>query len=218
MPYTAQARRSDATGIAGYNPTFYFDLTAGFSTAKSQLILNNDTSTSATYTIGGNAGLEHEYGFYVKNDTNATGFELNQSTTAMAWQDTGVRYRMGFFYLGLVFSLLEMQANREGADLLDAGGSGMGGNVGFIIPLGRPSVLYLDVVSVTMAKSRNTLTQEVTFGARQDVDIGACINITRRLLDFLVGFRQRTLAVTADTSGTETLYTTYIGLRMAAFF
>lgn len=210
--------RGETFGVEGFHPTFHLDLVFGFSTYKSEVVAQNDTSTHTSYTLGGNAGKEREFGFYVKTDSNTTPFEINSSEITTIWQDAVMRYRFTYVYLGVVFSKLDYLVNDQGTESVDASGSGIGGTLGMLIPFGRTGVFYLDIVSVTPATPRNALDQEVTFGARQDVDIGAAIDITSKAFDFLLGYRQRTFAVNAANSGTETITTTYMGFRYASFF
>ncbi len=205
-------------GVDGFNPTFYFDFDFGFTTYKSKMILNNDRSTHASYTLGGNGGSDREYGFFVKTDINTTSFELNQSKVASSWRDSVFRYRMGYVYAGVLFSQAEMQVNKEGTETMDAQGNGFGGNVGFQAEFGSTAVFYVDIVSASISSTKDTLSTTNSIGSRLDVDIGAQFDITKKSLDCIMGYRQRTVSVTTDASYSEELYTNYIGLRWALFF
>lgn len=202
-----------------YSPTFWFDVTYGLSsTYKSKMVLSNDTGSSITYSLGGYGGEANDLGFAIKKFSDSIAFELNDSAIATSFQDSILKYRMAFFYVGVVFSQIEMIANKEGTDLVDSAGSGMGGNLGIILPIGRIGAFFLDVTSVTYSKTRNELTSEVNTGARMDIDLGTSFDITRNLIDFLMGYRQRTLAITIDESYSELSMSTYLGLRFAFFF
>lgn len=217
-PRSFASSRTGVKGVDGFNPTFYLDITGGFTTYKSQMVVQNDTSNQITYTLGGNAGTNRQYGFFVKTDSNTTTFEINSSSIQTDWRDSGLRYRLDFFYIGIVFSQIEMIANSAGTDTLDASGTGIGGNAGLHIPISRAGTFYLDITSVTPANPRNALTQEVTYGSRTDIDIGAGLDITKSTFDFLLGYRVRTFAINAGTAASESISTTYIGLRTAGFF
>ena len=205
-------------GVEGANPTFFFDVTGGFSTHKSELVENNDTTTSFGYSFGGTAGANSNLGFFIRSDTMATPFELNSSQITTTWQDSGLKYRLGFFYFGLVLSSVETTVNDEGVDLIDAGGTGAGGTTGFQFSIGKTAVMYLDITSVTIATTRNELDQTTAVGARQDVDIGAYIDLSKRSFDYMIGYKQRTVAITTDASYIDTITTTYVGFRWASYF
>lgn len=205
-------------GVEGANPTFFFDVTGGSSTYKSELVGNNDTTTSFGYSIGGTAGANSNLGFFIRSDTIDAPFELNSSQITTTWQDSGLKYRMGFFYLGLVLSSVETTINDEGTNLIDAGGTGTGGTTGLQFSIGKTAVMYLDITSVTIAKTRNELDQTTAIGARQDVDIGAYIDLSKKSFDYMLGYKQRTVTVTTDASYTDTITTTYVGFRWASYF
>lgn len=210
---------ANAGGPEKFCPTFYLDLTFGFTTYKSEMVANNDYSTQSSFTIGGNAGSMREFGFYIKQETNTTAFELNTSSIASSWLDMGLRYRFwGYFYLGIIFSQLEMVSSNQGTDELNAQGKGMGGNTGFIIPFGKDGIFFFDATSASFTSGINSLDQTVTFGTRTDIDLGAAIDITKKAFDFLIGYKQRTFSITTNAAYVETIYQTYIGARWASFF
>ncbi len=205
-------------GLMQATPTFYLDLTFGFTTYKSELVQSNDTGTGLTYSLGGYAGQDHQVGFKTEVDSTTTTFALNDSSTTVVWQDSIINYRLSYFYLGVVFSQLDIKLNNAGTDEVDAGATGMGYNAGLLIPIQRVGFFYTDVIGVTPTTSRNALTGDYTAGARMDIDIGTSFDLTRNAVDMMVGYKQRTMAMSSTLSGTETYYCTYIGFRFGAFF
>lgn len=201
-------------------PTFYLDTTFGFTTYKSELVQSNDTGTGLTYGIGGWAGQQHEVGFRTRIDSTSTTFALNTSKSTVTWQDSIINYRLGYFYLGVVFAQLDTTVNNQGTDEVDAGATGMGYNTGLLIPITRVGYFYTDVLGVTPAKARNdnSLTGTFSAGARMDIDMGTSFNLTKNAVDMMVGYKRRTMAMAATNSGTETYYCTYIGFRFGIFF
>lgn len=212
------ANGSRIGGVDGVNPTFFFDLTFGFSTYHSKLVNTNDRNTHYTYTFGGTAGLEYQYVFLLKTDANTTAFELNGSEISTQWRDSIFRYRTGWFYLGLVVSQVEMLVSSSGTDIVNGFGQGFGGNFGLQLPVGKSGILYLDLLSASISSTKDVLSETTTFGSRTDIDIGGAIDLTKRAIDFLVGYRLRTFTVTTDASYLESIWTTYVGFRFAAFF
>ena len=108
--------------------------------------------------------------------------------------------------------------NIAGTDTLDVSASGMGGNVGFLVPVGGGGSLYMDFTSVTPSKTVNELTQVTSMGARTDIDLGASIDLTAKLVDLVFGYRQQQYSVTTDASYAELMLSTYIGLKFSLFF
>ena len=200
-------------------PTFALDITYGLSsTYKSKYVAMNDTGSHTMYSLGGNAGASRDLGFMVRTDTQTTNFLLNSSKMTTVWQDSILRYSIGPVYLGINFCQLDLLANKEGVATIDAAGSGMGGNLGVYYDFEKTGLFYLDVTTATIAKARNSLDLVVKGGARTDIDLGLGYHITKESFIFLLGYKQRTFALSADTSYAEAIMTTYIGLRTALFF
>ncbi len=199
-------------------PTLSFKLDYGPSTYKSELVDSNDTSYSMRYSVGIFAGETKSVVFAIKSDSNTTTFALNESEITTAWQETHILYRWTYFYVGAVISSLTMASNKEAADLFELAGNGYGGTLGTTIEFGRGGMFYLDVASVSIANVSEINQQDVSFGARTDIDIGCSFDITRRLLDISFGYRTRTLPVTLGESAAETLSTTYLGLNTSLYF
>ncbi len=182
------------------------------------MLLSNDTGTALRYGVGTFAGSDGQIGFQLMNDSDTTTFALNSSALSNIWQDTTIRYYMGPFYVGALFTRAEIKAKNQGVDTIDAAGSGMGGGVGLLWPVGRGGSISLDIATASIPKMKNSLPQEIAIGQRLDLDLGASVDITSRLLDFTFGYRTRTLGIKADANYTENFYQTYVGLRMSFFF
>ncbi len=199
-------------------PTLSFKVDYGPSTYKSELVDSNDTSYTMRYSVGIFAGETKSVVFAIKSDSNTTAFALNDSENITAWQETHILYRWTYFYVGAVISTLTMTSNKEGADLFELAGNGYGGALGTTIEFGRGGMFYLDVASVSISNVSEINQQDVSFGARTDIDIGCSFSITRRLLDLSFGYRTRTLPVTLGESAAESLSTTYLGLNTSLYF
>ena len=199
-------------------PTFSFDLTLGIVTSKSQVVASNDTGTGFTYGLGGYAGQNRSFGFLYRHDESSTTFELNDSSGKIIWQDTVIRYRFAFVSLGIVFSHLGAKINREGTDIMDISGEGMGGVLAFAVPIGRVGTFHLEVLTVSLSSPRNHLDQELSLGSRFDTSLSASFDLTQELLDFIVGYKQRSWQVNADIAATEEYLSTFLGFRLAANF
>jgi len=202
----------------GPQSDFLVDVQYALTTSKSKLVGSNDTGTALRYGLGGYAGSNSNLAFLMHFDRDTTGFLLNDSKMDMSWQDTRIRYHMGYFYLGALFTRLEMTANKEGVDVVDAAGSGMGINAGTLIGIGRGGSVYLDVMTATLPTMKNAIDQEIAITQRMDIDIGGSIDLTSKLLDLTFGYKIRNVTVKTDAAYAELLSTTYAGLRMSFHF
>ena len=201
------------------NPTFDLDFTFGLSsTYKSKYVNMNDTGTDTMYSLGGNAGQDKNLGFMVRSDTQTTTFKINNSKIASVWQDSILRYAIGPVYLGVNFSQISLLATQDGTKTIDAVGSGTGGNLGVNYDFEKSGLFYLDVTTATLSAVRNSLDLKVKGGSRTDIDLGLGYHITKENFIFLLGYKQRTFTMSADTSYAEAMMTTYIGLRTALYF
>ncbi len=199
-------------------PNFYADAQLGLITYKSKLAASNDTGTALRYGVGSCAGSEGQLRFNLMIDTASTNFALNDSKLTLAWQDTAIRYQWAWFYVGALFSRLEMTAHIEGADKIDAAGSGFGGTTGFLFDVGKRAQLNLDISSASIAKMTNALEGEVKLGSRLDVDLGSQVELGKKFL-FAFGYRMRTMSISfASTSYAELVTSTYAGLRYSLYF
>lgn len=197
-------------------PDFYFQTQYAFTTAKSKLVVSNDLGSTLSYGLGSFAGSDANLGFKIWFSTDTLSFGLNSSSLAISWQDNVVVYRLGPFFIGPVFSQAELKANKEGSDIIDAVGSGIGAETGVKFAIGKSSALHLLVTSVNINAMKDTSNKSVSIGQRLDIDIGARVDITRELLDFVFGYKTRTMSLSYDSvSYSEAMYFTYVGFDLS---
>ena len=207
-----------AQGRGGPQADFLVDAQFAFTSSKSKLVGSNDTGTALRYGLGAYAGSNSNLAFLLHFDRDVTNFQLNDSQVDMNWQDTRVRYHMSYFYLGAVLSRLEMKAERETVEIVDAAGSGMGFNAGTMFTVGRNGSIAFDILSVSVPNMKNSVDQTLAIKSRLDIDIGASIDLTSKLLDMTFGYKTRNLTIVTDTSYQDILTSTYVGLRMSLYF
>jgi hypothetical protein len=221
-------------------PTFYVMATGGYSIYKSEMVESNDTSFTTSYGLGVWAGNQRNVGMALRRESSAFTFALNESTLALDWQDTLVRYRFGPVYFGVALTSstwlvdappdadqdgkLDQDATPE--PYLDMASNGYGFNTGAMIPFGRRNFAYVDVTYAASGVVRETpiapetgenagvpTEKDIALGPRMDLDLGGSIGLTKNVLDVLVGFKYRTYGLTVDgTEYKEQLNTTYVGL------
>ncbi len=203
--------------LSSFTPSFYVNASYGFSSYKSKLVASNDTSTGFNYELGGYAGRDAIFGFALKNSSTSTTFELNNSSNAISWQDTILKYRFSYIYLGPLFTTVSYKVNNQGSDTIEASGSGIGANVGLLFPISSKGAVMVDIVTVSPSQVVNKLTAEIDIKSRLDIDLSGLFPITRSI-DFLSGYRQQTHQVTTDSTYKETYLLTYFGFQFSLSF
>ena len=128
-------------------PTALFDIGFGFTTYKSEAVKSNDTSNSTGYTLSLTGGSRDQMNMLLRTDGNSTNFSYAKVTTTSSiktsTQDTILRYRLGSFYAGLVYSQMDFNIVKEGDDYLDGLAKGNGFNAGAEFFLGRGNLVFL---------------------------------------------------------------------------
>lgn len=199
--------------------TVYLIADYGLGTYKSLLVNSNDTMGVVTYGFGANAGADRNLGFEYRVETQTTSFIVNQSSIATIWTSTIFKYRLWAFELGPVIGNAQVKANREGTEIMDAVGSGYGGYFGILMPLGRNSMLYLNAMSVATADPIDRKERTIGIGSRLDVELGGKIGITRKALDFTLGYRRRANTLSEGGTGYNELQTaTFVGFNLGTTF
>jgi hypothetical protein len=203
-----------ADEISDLADTAYFFGDYGLATYKSKLVDSNDTTGAVTYGIGTHAGQDKQLGVEYRVESQTTNFTLNKSKIASIWTSTIIRYRLWVFELGPVIGRAKVTASREDAEILDVVGSGYGGYFGFLIPAGKNSVIYANAMSVASSEVVDKKERTIALGSRLDMEIGSRIGITKKALDFTMGYRRRSNSITeAGTSYAELMTSTFIGMH-----
>jgi hypothetical protein len=193
-------------------PDFYIQTQYAFTTAKSKLVVSNDLGSTLGYGLGSFAGNNANLGFKIWFSTDTISFGLNSSALTIGWQDNVVLYRMGPFFIGPIFSKAEITANKEGTDIIDAVGSGIGAETGVKFAVGKSSALHFIVSAVNINAMKDTSNKSVSIGQRLDIDLGARVDVTRDLVDFVFGYKTRSMSISYDSASySEAMYFTYAG-------
>lgn len=214
--FTEQANADD---IESQLPTIYLAADYGLSTYKSKLVESNDTGAITSYTLGANVGASKPVAILIRSDQSDIKFLLNESEIASSWRDTIIRYRWGYVYLGGVLGQTTWEVKSAGVDLFAGTGSGYGGNFGIMVPIGARNLFTLDVASVTASTFVEKNEKDVKMAARTDINFLGNIGITRNSLDLLVGYRQRSHAVSYEATSYAEIHTaTFFGFQMGSDF
>jgi hypothetical protein len=218
IAFNPPANASDITATSE-GDTAYFFTNYGLTTYKSKLVASNDTGTALTYGIGAHAGSEKELGFEYRVESQTTALPLTTSSITSVWTSTVIKYRLWMFELGAVIGSAKVTAKRESEEILDVVGSGYGGYGGFLVPIGKNNLLYLNAMSVATTKPLDTKARVITLGSRTDIDFGARIGVMKHGLDFTIGYRRRSNSITeAGTAFAELQTATYFGIQTGMDF
>lgn len=213
------ATKTHADDFSDRTDTVYLLTNYGLGTYKSKLVDSNDTMGVLTYGFGANAGQNKNLGIEYKVESQAVTFTVNKSSLTSVWTSTIFKYRLWAFELGPVIGNIKMTANRAGTDILDIAGNGYGGYFGILMPMGHNSLGYFNVTSVATADPLDKEARTISLGSRMDIELGGRIGITRKALDFVIGYRQRTNSVTEGGASYSELQTsTFLGFQVGRDF
>jgi hypothetical protein len=225
LALAASAVAASARAADSGTPSLFFNASGGYSVYKSDLVASNDTSTTVGYGFGVWAGSDHELGMALEREQTTVAFKLNHASIAVGWQDAALRYRLGPFYAGLLFTSSSWLAKAPAAagaaatDLVDVTTSGYGGEFGFAIPAGKKGAVHVATSYAQAVPARQNAADvsspahTTTVGPRTDFDLGGALNLVKSI-DLTCGFKYRTYKVTVDsTAHPELLNTTYVGIE-----
>lgn len=199
--------------------TVYMFADYGLGTYKSRLVESNDTMGVMTYGFGANAGTERDLGFEYRQEKQTISFAVNQSSLISNWSSTIFKYRMWMFELGAVLGDVNMTVEREGDEIMDVIGDGYGGYFGLLIPMSRSNLAYLNVMSVATTAPVDKKQRVITMGSRLDLELGGRFAVTRKYLNFDIGYRRRTIAITeSEISYSELQTSTFLGFSLGHSF
>ena len=191
----------------------------GLGTYKSKLVDSNDTMNVVTYGIGANAVEERNLGFEYRQEKQTIAFTVNESSLISDWTSTIFKYRFWMMELGAVIGGVKMKVEREGTEVLDIVGDGYGGYFGLLIPMSRGNLAYLNAMSVATASPVDKKERVIAMGSRLDIEVGGRFAISRKYLNFDVGYRRRANAITeGDTAYNELQTSTFLGFSLGHMF
>lgn len=228
-----------------YVPTVYFEATGGMSVHKSEMINNNDTSTTTAIETGIWAGKQRSLGMWLRQEQSTVAFALNKGMLSTTHKEFGIRYRISAFSLGLGLTESKWDAKRpdsadpdlaeaaeidgDGEPFLDMSSSGAFGALGAFIPLGKTGMIYfqgkgistlaIQQSSVERSDGETSPDETLAIGNAMEGSIGAHLNLTKKILRGVIGFKLRTHTMTVkDTIYTEQSTNTFVGLRLGTTF
>lgn len=189
------------------------------STSKSKALEMNDTGSVSRIQACVHAGDELNLGVSLALETSTFAYELNSSSLTTAFQDIGIYYRFWYFQLGAIVASETVSAKKEDADYLDFSGDAYGALFNILIPFDRGSQMYIKTGYVMGASVEDSFNDSVKMGTRMDIDIGSQVDITKKMVDLIFGYRYRTYSLTIDgTSYSELQTSTYLGFGFGWLF
>jgi len=201
--------------------TFSVNFDYGLSTTyKSKLLESNDVGSSTRYGLGINAGGRKQLGVSYVVDTSVVAFETVTGSITSTWTDWIIEYRFWLISLGVVFGNNYFKATKDSADLFESYGvGGYGGYFSLKIPLPANALLHFDYTTCAAGTVTEVDKKTLAIGSRADMDLGAQVNLTRKMFDFVFGYRTRAYSMTfEETAYAESVVSTYLGIRMGSEF
>ena len=166
--------------------------------------------------FGVHAGAQRNLGMSYWQDSLATTFALNESTSLVTWNETSLLYYYGYAFLGISLgNATATLTTTTDENYLNALGSGYGGLVGINFPFGKNSSMLIRIRYLAIGEVAETNQKDAAIGAKTDIEILGTFELARGWLDMYVGLMQRTYSLTvADTSGAEALSAPVLGLKL----
>lgn len=206
------------SGSDDNTPVYRIEAGGGLSTVKSQAVQSNDTSIAIRVGMSVFGGPSKRVGARVYYDSSTTNFSLNDSQSTEIFQDNVLLWRWGFVHAGVLLHTSQISLVREGAPLIEAFGTGFGGQGGLSAEVGRGNIALLEATFATTGNTQDVLQNEVTIGSRLDIFVGGHIKLTRTSVDLVFGLRQRSYSLDIGGEGfAETSTATWLGLTYNGF-
>ncbi|MEY4063942.1 MAG: hypothetical protein RIR26_150 [Pseudomonadota bacterium] len=189
----------------------------GYFTYKSKLADSNDTGLRYGYGFQIFGGDDKELGAAMKTTSMTASFALNENKITQKDQTFIFNYRKSFIYAGAAFGTTQLAFLKANVDTMDAYGNTIGGNLGFLYPFGKGSLVQLDVLALKPSSVKDTQQRTVNLGLKIEVDSSLTFALSKRYVDLILGFKYVQHTATVDGSGgTEKLTIPSVGLRFGA--
>ncbi len=207
------------TALDRQTQTAFVQGDVSYTTFESQAAASKETSESTTWTVGTYAGEARKLGISFRGTYNDIPFALNKSQMTSNWHDVRIQARFGWLYPSVQAGLTQIEVSGEEAEEIDLLATQVGVGLGLHIPLWHKVVFFSDASIMTTSSAWDKNGREVSLSPRQDVDVGASIDIIEKYLDFLVGYRSRTYNIKVeDRELKESHLGAYTGVRLGIYF
>lgn len=206
-------------GLDKQTMTTYVRADVGFNTYDSKTIDSKETKSTNTYSAGVFAGERRNFGMVFSSNENSVPFSLNDSRVTSAFRDVKAKARLGWAYPTVAASLAEIKVEKADTTLANVSSSGTGAGLGVELPLHEKIVVFGEGMTYRSMNNRDITGNDMKIGPRTEIDAGASVDLTERMLDFLVGYRVRSYSLEAnDVTSKEGEAGAYVGLRLGLYF
>ena len=209
---------TDLYGAKDEPPTAFGEFDFGMTTYKSELVQSNDTTNAIRYSLGAFVGEEKVISVAMTTETLATTFLLNDAISEMSSTNIILSYHMWNMSVGAIINSGSQTATTSSGTLFNLTSSGFGFQEGVRLPFGKGSEFVGKVSSVATSEVIEVSGATVTLGPSMEIDIGASFDVTRNLIDLIVGYRMNSYIVTTDADYAESISSTYFGLGVDLMF
>lgn len=200
--------------------TFFMAGEAEWTTYQSELAEGHSSGQTAGFKIGGYTGESRVLGISLESVQQNAQFEYTQKSVHNQWNDLRFRARLGYFYPSIGVSLSELKLNSADQTTTHLYAQGYNGGLGARWPLSDTIVCELDHKSVFPFKTVDYLHQNGKILERHEANLNASIDVTKNLIDFLIGYRLRQFKFRSDENieSKEIQSAPFAGLRLGAYF
>jgi hypothetical protein len=199
--------------------TAYIQDDFAMNTYESEAAGSKEVHGSNTWSIGTYAGEGRDLGICFRSAENTVPFTLNNSYLRANFRDTMMQWRLGWVYPTIAGGLSELKSTSTDSGNFDLYGTSLGAGVGVNVPLFAKAVFYANGMVFETPKAWDKSGQSVTLGQRVEKDIGASIDLTEDIIDFVVGYRTRDYKIRVEQdSYQETTLGAYAGIRLGLYF
>jgi hypothetical protein len=223
------------TDLTKQTQTFFLRGEAGWTTYESQAAASNGTGSSASMTIGGFAGENRLLGVFMTAHDVTMPFELNRSNVRRSVRDLRMQARLAFVYPSIIVSQTDTKVSldavseseaaalslspREESVVCDVFGNSVGAGLGIHAAMTEKIVVHADVAMLQGSSASDRDGKRVQLGQRQDIQVGANVDVTKDMVDLVMGYRVQNFDFTVDDVKFEEKMTTpYAGLQLGVYF
>lgn len=201
-------------------PTAFAGADVGYNTFDSQLAGSNASGQAIRYLIGAYAGESRNLGMILKSSQVSQAFALTHSDAKASWKDASIQGRLGWFYPSVILSFAELKVNRDGVNIVDMYGTGIGLGGGVRVPFVNRMVFMADAAFVKPLSAYDKTGKKVALSNRLEMEAGSSFAVLKDILDLNVGYHHRSYSVLVKDgqAAAERNSAPYLGLRLGTFF
>jgi len=203
--------------------TVFVEADMAQTTYDSKTAESKESQQTPTYKLGGWVGENRNVGLIASTTESSVPFVLNNSSMRTAMKDIKMRARFGWISPTVAATLTEVKVVKAESTVVDLYGTGYGAGAEVQFPLHDRVVVAAEGMAFTtpssFARNAEPIAPETSLGDRVEADVSASVDLTRRTLDLVVGYKVRNYSIIIDDeTKKEKAQGAYVGLRLGLYF